>query len=243
MPNAWDDVSALLLSRLVSRHSDIIGGDSVCDGSTGRSTRRDSRGSLGKAVLIGTLIGLPVNGDFEDGYGTSPAMSLRRSRRHCAGLAGIGMSTTGILPNRSAGRRSARTGFAQVCEGREGADSADGPHGHVNPRPSGPRKHDQAACRVRRRGRRRFRCPLSHRHGCGQGDCEGRGAQAGQPRCRHDARYAAVGRASEGRRQARQSGRGPLHSGDGRLAEGRWHGPSAISRRRRSASSSARSRK
>ena len=56
---------------------------------------------LANAVLIGELTSLPVNGDFEDGYGTSPRdVAATVEAAIAAGLAGIGIEDTTGDPSR-----------------------------------------------------------------------------------------------------------------------------------------------
>src|SRR5690349_4790411 len=74
MPNAWDGTSALLLKQagflaLGTSSAAIASAMGRLDGRHAISREEH----LANAKLIVELTGLPVNGDFEDGYGTSPA--------------------------------------------------------------------------------------------------------------------------------------------------------------------------
>src|SRR5579862_7770406 len=74
MPNPWDAVSALLLKEAGFQ---ALGTSSAALASA--MGRLDGRHAVSReehvanANLIGALTDLPVNGDFEDGYGKSPA--------------------------------------------------------------------------------------------------------------------------------------------------------------------------
>jgi 2-methylisocitrate lyase-like PEP mutase family enzyme len=96
LPNAWDGVSALLLA---DAGFEAIGTSSAAlAASLGRldgrhAVTRDEH--LGHAELLGRVSGLPVNGDFEDGYGDTPedvAATVERAIER--GLAGIGIEDT-----------------------------------------------------------------------------------------------------------------------------------------------------
>jgi 2-methylisocitrate lyase-like PEP mutase family enzyme len=101
MPNAWDATSALLLKRA---GFEALGTSSAALAATlgrldGRhAVSRDEH--LANAKLIGTLSGLPVNGDFEDGYGASPRdVAATVAAAIGAGLAGIGIEDTSGDPS------------------------------------------------------------------------------------------------------------------------------------------------
>src|SRR6201992_1924936 len=70
MPNAWDGLSALLLKQA---GFEALGTSSAALASAvGRPDGRHAGSReehLANAQLLGTVSGLPVNGDFEDGYG------------------------------------------------------------------------------------------------------------------------------------------------------------------------------
>ena len=96
MPNAWDGVSALLLKQA---GFEALGTSSAAIASAmGRLDGRHAvtrEEHLANAILIGELTGLPVNGDFEDGYGTSPSdVAATVEAAIAAGLAGIGIEDT-----------------------------------------------------------------------------------------------------------------------------------------------------
>ncbi|MFC4016593.1 isocitrate lyase/phosphoenolpyruvate mutase family protein [Micromonospora sp. GCM10011542] len=96
MPNAWDGVSALVLA---DAGFEAIGTSSAAlAAALGRidgrhSITRDEH--LDHAQLLGRLTGLPVNGDFEDGYGVTAedvAVTVDSAVAHA--LAGIGIEDT-----------------------------------------------------------------------------------------------------------------------------------------------------
>ncbi len=96
MPNAWDGTSALLLKEA---GFEALGTSSAAIASSlGRLDGRHavSRAEhLANAELIGGLTALPVNGDFEDGYGTSPGdVAATVEAAIASGLAGIGIEDT-----------------------------------------------------------------------------------------------------------------------------------------------------
>jgi 2-methylisocitrate lyase-like PEP mutase family enzyme len=96
MPNAWDGTSALLLKRA---GFEALGTSSAALAATlGRLDGRHAvsrEEHLANAKLIGALTGLPVNGDFEDGYGASPRdVAATVEAAIGAGLAGIGIEDT-----------------------------------------------------------------------------------------------------------------------------------------------------
>jgi 2-methylisocitrate lyase-like PEP mutase family enzyme len=96
MPNAWDGLSALLLKQagfeaLGTSSAAIASALGRLDGR--HAVTRDEH--LSNAQLLGDLTGLPVNGDFEDGYGTS-AQDVATTVRLAidTGLAGVGIEDT-----------------------------------------------------------------------------------------------------------------------------------------------------
>src|SRR3984893_5736772 len=96
MPNAWDGTSALLLKQ-AGFHA--LGTSSAAIASAfGRLDGRHAvtrEEHLANAKVIGGLTGLPVNGDFEDGYGTNPSdVAATVEAAIAAGLAGIGIEDT-----------------------------------------------------------------------------------------------------------------------------------------------------
>jgi 2-methylisocitrate lyase-like PEP mutase family enzyme len=101
MPNPWDGTSALLLKQagfqaLGTSSAALASALGRLDGR--HAVSRDEH--LAHARLIGTLTGLPVNGDFEDGYGTNPSdVALTVEAAIKAGLAGIGIEDTSGNPS------------------------------------------------------------------------------------------------------------------------------------------------
>jgi 2-methylisocitrate lyase-like PEP mutase family enzyme len=96
MPNAWDGTSALLLKQAGFQ---ALGTSSAALASAlGRLDGRHAvsrQEHIDNAKLIGGLTGLPVNGDFEDGYGaTSADVATTVEAAIAAGLAGIGIEDT-----------------------------------------------------------------------------------------------------------------------------------------------------
>jgi len=96
MPNAWDGTSALLLKQAGFQ---AIGTSSAAiAASLGRLDGRHAvtrEEHLAHAELLGGLTGLPINGDFEDGYGASPSdVAATVEVAITAGLAGIGIEDT-----------------------------------------------------------------------------------------------------------------------------------------------------
>jgi 2-methylisocitrate lyase-like PEP mutase family enzyme len=101
MPNPWDGTSALLLKQAGFQ---ALGTSSAALASAlGRLDGRHAvtrEEHLANARLIGGLTGLPVNGDFEDGYGASPNdVAVTVEAAIAAGLAGIGIEDTSGNPS------------------------------------------------------------------------------------------------------------------------------------------------
>lgn len=96
MPNAWDGASALLLKQagflaLGTSSAAIASTMGRMDGA--HAVSRDEH--IANARLLGGLTDLPVNGDFEDGYGATPAdVAATVEAAIAAGLAGIGIEDT-----------------------------------------------------------------------------------------------------------------------------------------------------
>jgi 2-methylisocitrate lyase-like PEP mutase family enzyme len=96
MPNAWDGLSALMLAdagfeAIATSSAALAATLGVADGR--HAVSRETH--LEHARLLTTVSGLPVNGDFEDGYGDSPedvAATVRAAVD--SGLAGIGIEDT-----------------------------------------------------------------------------------------------------------------------------------------------------
>ena len=102
MPNAWDGVSALLLKEA---GFEAIGTSSAAlAASLGRldgrhAVSRDEH--IANAVLLNDMTGLPINGDFEDGYGSTPAdVAATVEAAIDAGLAGVAVEDTSGDPDR-----------------------------------------------------------------------------------------------------------------------------------------------
>ena len=101
MPNPWDGTSALLLK---AAGFEALGTSSAAIASA--MGRLDGRHAVSReehianAQLIGRLTGLPVNGDFEDGYGATPRdVATTVETAIAAGLAGIGIEDTSGDPS------------------------------------------------------------------------------------------------------------------------------------------------
>ena len=100
MPNAWDGLSAQLLAD--AGFEAIATSSFALASSLGRAdgrhkVTRDEH--LAHASLLTRLTGLPVNGDFEDGYGETPgdvAATVNAAIEN--GLAGIGVEDTSADP-------------------------------------------------------------------------------------------------------------------------------------------------
>ncbi|GGJ70721.1 isocitrate lyase/PEP mutase family protein [Streptomyces brasiliensis] len=101
MPNAWDGLSALMLAD--AGFEAIATSSAALATTLGRPDGRHevTRGEhLEHARLLGRLTGLPVNGDFEDGYGETPedvAATVEAAVE--SGLAGIGIEDTSGNPD------------------------------------------------------------------------------------------------------------------------------------------------
>lgn len=96
MPNAWDGMSALILK---SAGFAALGTSSAALAAA--LGRRDGRHSVSAAEhltharLLADVSGLPINGDFEDGYGETPDdVALTVGAAIDSGLAGIGVEDT-----------------------------------------------------------------------------------------------------------------------------------------------------
>ena len=96
MPNAWDGLSALILR---AAGFEALGTSSLAfAASLGRldgrhAVSRDEH--LAHARLLGTVSALPINGDFEDGYGDTPDdVAATVAAAIDTGLAGIGVEDT-----------------------------------------------------------------------------------------------------------------------------------------------------
>jgi 2-methylisocitrate lyase-like PEP mutase family enzyme len=102
MPNAWDGLSALILKN--AGFAALGTSSAALAASLGRLDGRHSvsrQEHLAHAKLLTELTDLPVNGDFEDGYGDTPddvAATVEAAIE--AGLAGIGIEDTSGDPER-----------------------------------------------------------------------------------------------------------------------------------------------
>jgi 2-methylisocitrate lyase-like PEP mutase family enzyme len=102
MPNAWDGLSALLLRQagfaaIGTSSAAIAAAMGRADGV--HAVGRDEH--LDHARLLSRLTGLPINGDFEDGYGETPEdVAATVEAAIDAGLAGIGIEDTSGDPAR-----------------------------------------------------------------------------------------------------------------------------------------------
>jgi len=96
MPNAWDGTSALILK---AAGFEALGTSSgALAASLGRLDGRHAVSAdehLAHAALLGRMSDLPINGDFEDGYGGQPSdVAITVQRAIAGGLAGIGIEDT-----------------------------------------------------------------------------------------------------------------------------------------------------
>ena len=102
MPNAWDGLSALLLKQagfqaIGTSSAAIAAAMGRVDGM--HAVSREEH--LAHAQLLCEATGLPINGDFEDGYGETPEDVARTVEAAiAAGLAGIGIEDTSGNPDR-----------------------------------------------------------------------------------------------------------------------------------------------
>ena len=102
MPNPWDGMSALLMK---TAGFEAIGTSSAALAlSLGRIDGRHAvsrEEHLAHAQLLTRISDLPVNGDFEDGYGQTPDdVAATVEAAIAAGLAGIGIEDTSGNPDR-----------------------------------------------------------------------------------------------------------------------------------------------
>ena len=102
MPNAWDGLSALLLKQagfqaIGTSSAAIAAAMGRVDGAHAVSLAEH----LAHAQLLCSLTDLPINGDFEDGYGETPDdVANTVEAAIAAGLAGIGIEDTSGDPDR-----------------------------------------------------------------------------------------------------------------------------------------------
>ncbi|MFI5614570.1 isocitrate lyase/phosphoenolpyruvate mutase family protein [Amycolatopsis sp. NPDC051903] len=96
MPNAWDAPSALLFKE--AGFASIATSSAAFAATLGRldgihAVSRDEH--LDHAALLTSVSGLPINGDFEDGYGDTPEdVRATVDAAIARGLAGIGIEDT-----------------------------------------------------------------------------------------------------------------------------------------------------
>jgi len=101
MPNAWDGTSAILVAQagfqaIGTSSAAIASALGRLDGNHAVSLEEH----LANAVMMGRLTDLPINGDFEDGYGATPEDVGRTVEAAiAAGLAGIGVEDTSANPD------------------------------------------------------------------------------------------------------------------------------------------------
>jgi 2-methylisocitrate lyase-like PEP mutase family enzyme len=102
MPNAWDGLSALLLKDAGFQ---ALGTSSAAFAFA--LGRLDGRHAISRdehmehAVLLGAVSNLPINGDFEDGYGEAPQdVAATVEAAIAAGLAGVGIEDTSGNPDK-----------------------------------------------------------------------------------------------------------------------------------------------
>src|SRR5262245_11378365 len=100
MPNVWDGVSALIMKK--AGFPALATSSAALAAALGRHDGRHAVSAaehLAHAKLLVDVSGLPVHGDFEDGYGETPddvAATVRAAVE--AGLAGIGVEDTSADP-------------------------------------------------------------------------------------------------------------------------------------------------
>jgi 2-methylisocitrate lyase-like PEP mutase family enzyme len=102
MPNAWDGLSAVLLKNAGFQ---ALGTSSAALAlSLGRLDGRHAisrEEHLAHAALLNSVSGLPINGDFEDGYGETPGdVAATVEAAIASGLAGIGIEDTSGNPDK-----------------------------------------------------------------------------------------------------------------------------------------------
>src|SRR3954470_23851996 len=96
MPNAWDGPSALILKdagfqALGTSSAALAFALGRLDGR--HAVSRDEH--LANATLLNTVSNLPINGDFEDGYGDTPGdVAATVEAAITAGLAAFGIEDT-----------------------------------------------------------------------------------------------------------------------------------------------------
>ena len=102
MPNAWDGLSALLLKE--AGFPALATSSAALAFTLGRLDGRHAvslEEHLAHAALLNAVSDLPVNGDFEDGYGDTPDdVAATVEAAIAAGLAGIGIEDTTGNPDK-----------------------------------------------------------------------------------------------------------------------------------------------
>jgi 2-methylisocitrate lyase-like PEP mutase family enzyme len=100
MPNPWDGLSALIFKK--AGFAALATSSAALAATLGRHDGRHAVSvdeHLAHAKLLIEVGGLPVNGDFEDGYGTAPEdVAVTVNAAIEAGLAGIGVEDTSADP-------------------------------------------------------------------------------------------------------------------------------------------------
>lgn len=96
MPNAWDGATALILKRAgFSALGTSSGAVAFALGRPDGQHAVSRQEHIDNARLMGRLTDLPINGDFEDGYGRNAAdVAATVEAAIAAGLAGIGIEDT-----------------------------------------------------------------------------------------------------------------------------------------------------
>jgi 2-methylisocitrate lyase-like PEP mutase family enzyme len=101
MPNVWDGLSALIMKD--AGFLALATSSAALAATLGRRDGRHTVSAaehLAHAKLLIEVSGLPVNGDFEDGYGENPDdVATTVSAAIDAGLAGIGVEDTSADPD------------------------------------------------------------------------------------------------------------------------------------------------
>jgi 2-methylisocitrate lyase-like PEP mutase family enzyme len=101
MPNVWDGLSALIMKE--AGFGALATSSAALAATLGRRDGRHTVSAaehLAHAKLLIEVSGLPLNGDFEDGYGRTPdEVATTVSAAIDAGLAGIGVEDTSANPD------------------------------------------------------------------------------------------------------------------------------------------------
>ena len=207
MPNAWDGVSAALLKEA---GFEALGTSSAAIASA--LGRLDGRHTITReehienAKLLNRLSGLPINGDFEDGYGDSPKdVAATVEASIAAGLAGIGIEDTSGNPDkpiRDFDDAVARVReAAKVAKGRILLTGRTDNYLHGRPDLEDSIKRLVAFAEV---GADVLYAPYPQGYGPRRETGEGRRTEAVEPGRRHDDDHPSRRRRAEGRREAHQ---------------------------------------